>query len=68
MEVDLDYLEHLHNSQKYYSLPPEKVKIEEWLSPYCLEIKNGHNIKTGTINKLTPNLMTKRIVLFIIAI
>ena len=51
MEVDLDYPEHLQNSQKDYSLPPEKVKIEEWLSPYYLEIKNGHNIKTGIINK-----------------
>ena len=30
------------------------------LSPYCLKIKNKHDIKSGDINKLTPNLMSKK--------
>ena len=41
-------------------MTPEKAKIkEEWLSPYCLEIKEENNIKVGVCNKLTPNLMFK---------
>ena len=41
-------------------MAPEKVKIkEEWLSPYCLELKEENNIKVGVCNKLTPNLMSK---------
>ena len=60
LEVDLDYPENLHEQHGDYSLAPEKIKInDEWLSPYYLEIKNEHNIKTGPINKLTPNLMSK---------
>ena len=51
---------HIHDSHKDYSLASEKIKIkDEWLSSYCLEIKNEHNVKTGGIDKLTPNLMPK---------
>ena len=42
-------------------MAPEKVKTkEEWLSPYCLEIKKEHDIKVGGVNKLIPNLMPKK--------
>ena len=42
-------------------MAPEKIKIkDEMLSPYCLKIKNKHDIKSGDINKLTPNLMSKK--------
>ena len=38
-------------------MAPEKIKIkDEMLSPYCLEIKNKYDIKSGGINKLVPNL------------
>ena len=38
----------------------EKVNIsKEWLSDYCLKITNVHNITTGTVKKLVPNLMNK---------
>ena len=40
-----------------------KIKIKtksEMLSLYCLKIKNKHDIKSGDINKLTPNLMSKK--------
>ena len=61
LEVDLDYPENLHIEHGDYSLASEKIKRkEEWLSPYCLEVKNAHNIETGAINKLTPNLMSKK--------
>ena len=29
-------------------------------SPYCLEIKNKYDIKSGGINKLVPNLLPKK--------
>ena len=48
-------------------MAPEKIKIkDEILSPFCLKIKNKHDVKSGNINKLTPNLMPKK--LFIIEI
>ena len=60
MEVDLDYPENLHEDHSDFPMAPEKVKIkEEWLSLYCLEIKEDTNIKVGVCNKLTTNLMSK---------
>ena len=64
LEVDLEYPENLHDFHKDYTMAPEKIEIkDEMLSPYCLKIKNKHDIKSGDINKLTPKLM-----LFIIEI
>ena len=61
LEVDLEYLENVHDFHKDYSMAPEKIKIkEEMLSPYCLEIKKKHDIKVGVVNRLTPNLMPKK--------
>ena len=60
LEVDVDYPENLHSFHKGYSTAPEKMKKDQVLSPYCLEIKKEHDIKTGDINKLTPNLMSKK--------
>ena len=61
LEVDLEYPENLHGSHKDYPMAPEKIKIkDELLSPYCLEIKNNYDIKSGDINKLVPNLMPKK--------
>ena len=60
LKVDLEYPENLHKDHGHYAVAPEKFKIkEEWLSPYCLEIKKEHDIKIGGINKLTLNLMSK---------
>ena len=61
MEVDLDYPENLHDSHNGYPMAPEKIKKEDdILSPYCSEIKKEYDIKTGGINKLAPNLMSKK--------
>ena len=50
MEIDIEYPDNLYIEHSDYSLASKKVEIKEkWLSPYCLEIKNEHNIKTGTV-------------------
>ena len=66
LEVDLEYPEILMIFIKI------KIKTKsEMLSLYCLKIKNKHDIKSGDINKLTPNLMSliiERTMLLIIEI
>ena len=60
LEVDLEYPKELHDKHNDCPLAPEKIKIEDdMLSLYCLKIKNKHKIKTGDINKLARNLMSK---------
>ena len=60
LEVDLDYSKNLHYEHNDYPLAPVKIKIQvEWLSNYCLEIANEHNISTGTTKKLVTDLMDK---------
>ena len=59
-EVDLQYPRKLHDIHNDYSLALEKTSIrKEWLPKYCLKIANAHNITTGTVKKLVPNLMNK---------
>ena len=60
LEVDLEYPKNLHYEHSDYPLAPEKINIQkEWLSDYCLEIVNEHNITTGTVKKLVLNVMPK---------
>ena len=57
LEVDLEYPQELHDIHNDYPLASEKINIpKEW---YCLKIANVHNITTGTVKKLVPNLMNK---------
>ena len=61
LQVDLEVPEELHDYRKDYPMAPEKIKIEDdMLSPYCSEIKRKYDIKSGGINKLAPNLMSKK--------
>ena len=60
LEVDLEYLKELHDTYNDYPLAPEKNYIQkEWLSHYCLNIANEHNITIGSVKKLVPNLKDK---------
>ena len=60
LEIGLEYPQNMHDLHNDYPLTPEKINIpKEWLSKYCLKIANAHNITTGTIKKLVPNLMNK---------
>ena len=56
----MDYQEILHVDHSDYPLATEKIKIKkEWLSPNSSKNANEFDIKTGIINKLTPNVMPK---------
>ena len=60
IEVDLEYPQGLHDIHNDYPLALEKINIsKEWLSKYCLKIASIHNINTGTVKNLVPNLMNK---------
>ena len=60
LDEDLEYLQELHDIHNNYRLAPEKINIpKEWLSDYCLEIANAHNITTGKVKKLVPILINK---------
>ena len=60
LEVDLEYLENLHDSHSDYPSAPEKLKISSnMLSKYCSDIANKYGIKVGGVNKLVPKLRDK---------
>ena len=60
LEVDLEYLDELHELHNDYPLAPEKLEIShDMLSNNCSNIANKYNIKIGGVNKLVPNLGNK---------
>ena len=60
MEVDLEYLDELHDLYNDYSLAPEKAKISQnILSNYCCDVSNKYDLKIGGLNKLVPNVANK---------
>ena len=57
LEVDLEYLDELHELHNDYPLAPEKLEISHnMLSNYCSSIANKYDIKIGVVNKSVPNL------------
>lgn len=60
LEVDLEYLEHLHDIHNDYPLAPETIAVpEEWLSDYQHTLVNELGGKYTECSKLVPNLQKK---------
>ena len=60
LEVDLKYLNELHELHDDYPLAPEKLIItNDILSNYCKSIADKYDINVGDVKKLIPNLGNK---------
>ena len=56
LEVDLEYLRELHESNNDCSLTPNRIEIKrKILSNYQLMIDDFYNITIGNVKKLVPN-------------
>ena len=61
LEVDLEYLQELHNLHNDYPVAPEKLNVSnDMLSEYCKKIAEKYNISIGLVRKLTPTLKDKK--------
>ena len=57
LEVDLEYLNELHELHNDFPLAPEKLAVtNDMLSKYCKEIADEYDVKVGDVKKLIPNL------------
>ena len=60
LEVDLEYLEDLHELHNDFQLAPEKIAVSsDMLSKYCKKIADEYEIKVGDVKKLISNLSNK---------
>ena len=60
LQLDLQYLDELHEKHNVYPVAPEKLEISHNIfSNYCSSIANKYSIKIGAVNKLVPNLSNK---------
>ena len=60
LDVDLEYLDELHELHNDYPLAPETLAVSsDMLSKYCKKIADKYEIKVGDIKKLIPNLGNK---------
>ena len=60
LEVDLQYLDELHELHNDYLIAPEKLEISNHLlSKYCNSIVNKDGMKIGCVKKLVPSLGNK---------
>ena len=56
LEVDLEYLNKLHQLHNDYPLAPEKLAVSsDVLSKYCKKIADKYEIKVCNVKKLIPN-------------
>ena len=61
LEVDLEYLQELHDIHNDYPVTPEKVKVSNnMLSAYCKKIAERYNISIGLVSKLILTLRDKK--------
>ena len=60
LEVDLKYLDKLHELYNDYPLAPKILAVwSDMLSKYWKEIADKYEIKVGDVKKLIPNLGNK---------
>ena len=60
LEVNLEYLEKLHELHNDFPLAPEKLTVSnDLLSKYCKKIGDKYEIKVGDVEKFIPNLGNK---------
>ena len=60
LEVDLEYLDKLHELHNDYPLALEKLAIHyDMLSNYCKKIADKYRIKVDNVKKFVPNLGNK---------
>ena len=60
LEVDLEVPEELHDKFKYYPPAPETMVVtDDMLSPYCKQLAEELNLKTGGATKLIQSLLPK---------
>ena len=58
LEVDLEYLDELHELHNNYPLAPEKRAVfRDMLSKYCKKIAIKYEIKVGDVKRLIPKLI-----------
>ena len=59
-EVDLEYLDNLHELHNDFPLAPEKLAVSSnMLLRYCRKIADKYQIKVGDVKKLIPKLGNK---------
>ena len=60
LEVDLEYLDELHELHNDFPIAPEKLAVSsDMLSKYCKNIADKYKIKVGDVKKLIQNLGNK---------
>ena len=60
IECDLEYPKELHDLHNDYPLAPEKLIVQDdWLSPFCKNLKEKINLASDKTIKLMPTLFNK---------
>ncbi|WAR04325.1 hypothetical protein MAR_019694 [Mya arenaria] len=60
IECDFEYPKEIHNLHSDYPLAPEKLVVkDEWLSPYCQNLKSNFNLTSDKTTKLIATLFNK---------
>ena len=57
IECDLEYPKELHDLHNDYPLAPEKLLVQDdWLSPFCKNLKEKNNLPRDKTTKFIPTL------------